>query len=1637
MRKIGLIISLFIVLLICGNVFGQDLTDCVMLFNSTDEQNSDVNFRKLAQFYGLKCREVDLSKTTLTYNHLKDEDGNYLKAVYINSNPVETLLNYSEIYILQYAVWYKNTNILIGGMNNHPDLKKLSKIRYITNYAVKKAKRLHKNTDFIFTADTSGFSQEFSSRTVSFDGKHAVYSFEITSSANPLLYTLEDNKRLKPVLVSVPVGTGEIFIDGCYQTNNLDDDLMKDLYKREYFGSLVPTMLFLKYSLGEECWHSNQKYANFTVDDPHLVEQFRNLNFQDLLSAMNTHDFHTTIAFIPSRFDYVQDQSVIDIFSNNPDRFSLAQHGNNHDGYEFVCYTQDQLDQLIGIDPGWSMQTPRTLAEQEADIVEGKTRMSEFKRTSGLPWGDLMVFPWGISLSPTLEKLKAYNFNMTINSQPEPYLLMEGDNNTYDYYNVRPANTKFGNFPVYFRENANSTFDEIDNSLIFMAFIGKPLSIYTHEDFFKDGMNRFNAYADSINTIFPGIQWASLDQIAKKSYLQKSNDDGSVSVEFYGNNVIISNESNNTKLYHLEKEEWENVPVLDVKIDGSPVSYQIVDNLMQIDVEIPANSSKEVYIRYSSGNKDFFIDNDGISYDSTNNSITVKVQNSGSDSGPVPFQVFDGSPENGKSLGIFTIESVEAGGEGQKEFTMLELSLSSGIHNIHIKLDPANIIFETNEDNNTAGTTVTLPSYDIIDNFEYEDSPLDNNWFIFDGTGQIQTIFDETLGSRVMQVESDNGTGFRIDYPGEHNLELYKNNLSFKMKTGQNFYFYVNVRANNGQDYYIQYTPENGEISFQEDKYIFVPVGSAIMDGSWHTITRDIAADLFAGAELNLEYVKFFTLRGSYQIDDITLGEVQVPTADFTVNTTMGKSPLDVQFTDLSNSSHSGFSWDFGDGSTSDEQNPSHSFTEPGPYTVSLTITNSAGSDTKTKVNYITVFSNDYETIEDAEDGGTAGWITYTGGGVVSNIYDDDRGSRVIQLEGTGSYFNNGFKLTSADGSLWNNTKHLMTWSMNVSDNFKIYIWVETNLGKRYMYYTPAESGEGYNDWDGTVYIHHNLGEESMESGWKTYTRNLQADLTKYDPDATIWKVQAFLIRGKGLIDDIGLDYKAPETEVVVEDAEDGGIAGWVMYTDGGQASDHIHNEFDTDRGSRIINLAGPNGSTGDGFKLTNPDGSLWNNSNRQISWSMNFSSNFVIYIWVSTNQGKRYLYYVPEDADEGYFNYGGTGYIGRGLGVDAKDGQWHTFARDLQADLSRFESDVSIINVEAFLLRGAGKIDDIKLNYIAPPSNASRVILEDAEDGTKSGWSIYSGTGNAADHILNMPADEQHGSRFVRLMGPAGNSEDGFIFSQEGTDLWSFSCKSIEWSMKFSSDYVFYVGIKTSDGSNKYIYYTSEDFDRGLVNWDGVDYIHQGLGYYDGTWTTFSRDLLTDLNEYFPGVTITSVRKICVRGAGDLDDIILEYESTSGKPEEVSLAVNSVTQGQDINLKDLADPYSLRLDTGNDKPALYNPYTDGDQVKSQPGEGLVKTPQKFELLGNYPNPFNPETSIRFSLPASEFVDLKIYSSTGRLVKTLIFKEMPAGFHNFIWNGKNENGTKVGSGIYIYRIKAGKYTAVRKMALLK
>ena len=94
--------------------------------------------------------------------------------------------------------------------------------------------------------------------------------------------------------------------------------------------------------------------------------------------------------------------------------------------------------------------------------------------------------------------------------------------------------------------------------------------------------------------------------------------------------------------------------------------------------------------------------------------------------------------------------------------------------------------------------------------------------------------------------------------------------------------------------------------------------------------------------------------------------------------------------------------------------------------------------------------------------------------------------------------------------------------------------------------------------------------------------------------------------------------------------------------------------------------------------------------------------------------------------------------------------------------------------------------------------------------------------------------------------------------------------------------------------------------------------------------------------------------------------------------------------------------------------------------------------PEAFALANNYPNPFNPATTIKYALPEASDVKLEIYNVVGQVVRTLVADHQNAGRYVVQWDATNDSGHSLSSGIYFYRLQAGgEFLEVKKMLLVK
>jgi photosystem II stability/assembly factor-like uncharacterized protein len=195
----------------------------------------------------------------------------------------------------------------------------------------------------------------------------------------------------------------------------------------------------------------------------------------------------------------------------------------------------------------------------------------------------------------------------------------------------------------------------------------------------------------------------------------------------------------------------------------------------------------------------------------------------------------------------------------------------------------------------------------------------------------------------------------------------------------------------------------------------------------------------------------------------------------------------------------------------------------------------------------------------------------------------------------------------------------------------------------------------------------------------------------------------------------------------------------------------------------------------------------------------------------------------------------------------------------------------------------------------------------------------------------------------------------------------------------------------------------------------------------------TISRVVITWKSSYY-----AKEYEVQVSSDGELYTPVYEDRGGNGGTDEVDLGGGAVPAASaryvrvymTRHKKSSARIAEVEIYAGSSAALSRNSGEESEAAKSE-----VVT--DYVLEQNYPNPFNPSTVISFQLPVNSEVTLSIFNTNGQLVKKLVAGEMNAGRHHLVWDATDDRGVRVASGVYLYVIKAGEFTAQRKLVVMK
>lgn len=193
-----------------------------------------------------------------------------------------------------------------------------------------------------------------------------------------------------------------------------------------------------------------------------------------------------------------------------------------------------------------------------------------------------------------------------------------------------------------------------------------------------------------------------------------------------------------------------------------------------------------------------------------------------------------------------------------------------------------------------------------------------------------------------------------------------------------------------------------------------------------------------------------------------------------------------------------------------------------------------------------------------------------------------------------------------------------------------------------------------------------------------------------------------------------------------------------------------------------------------------------------------------------------------------------------------------------------------------------------------------------------------------------------------------------------------------------------------------------------------------------------------TGVDAYQTALNKSFAQQVRFATAGGQNQITLPQGQTSGVLANLIFKVNSSVNNGQIEFTELnanTTPNGFIFNSGSVPTTLVNGTIDVTLVGLEDETNTL--PKDFSLSQNFPNPFNPSTTIKFALPVAELVNLKIYNLLGQEVNELVNKNLNAGFHSIKWNGLDKNNNPVSSGVYLYKIEAGSFVSIKKAVYLK
>jgi len=339
---------------------------------------------------------------------------------------------------------------------------------------------------------------------------------------------------------------------------------------KNHFCSAVPLVMFIRSMFHEVAWKPQELGACLIIDDPLLRPRYGFCDFAKLLNHMRQHGFTTNIAFIPWNWRRTSPAGGA-FFRTESGLFSVSIHGCDHTAGEFGASSFEVL---------------------HATARLAQSRMRNHKARTGIQHDPIMVFPQGVFSSLCPQVLMRTGFLAAVNTEVAPVDTPNTRTRIRDVWDV--AIMTYGGFPIFTRRYASHGLE----NFAFDLLLGKPCLIVAHHGVFKDGGAELIELIEKINSLNCSLRWRPLGEVVQRACRRRANGAGAEEVEMYGNELLISNPTDQAIEVKIRKRTGKDDLVSEIHCNGKPLKWAVQLEQLVFSEHIPSREEKHFRVVY-------------------------------------------------------------------------------------------------------------------------------------------------------------------------------------------------------------------------------------------------------------------------------------------------------------------------------------------------------------------------------------------------------------------------------------------------------------------------------------------------------------------------------------------------------------------------------------------------------------------------------------------------------------------------------------------------------------------------------------------------------------------------------------------------------------------------------------------------------------------------------------------------------------------------------------------------------------------------------------------------------------------------------------------------------------------------------